>query len=58
MTRKLLEKELAMRDKMIGYSVLCCFVLGAIYLKNKVFNKKLVDETTEPENLSELEQKQ
>lgn len=47
-----------MRDKMIGYSVLCCFVLGAIYLKNKVFNKKLVDETTEPENLSELEQKQ
>ncbi len=36
-----------MRDKMIGYSVVCCFVLGALYLKNKVFNKKLVDETPE-----------
>jgi hypothetical protein len=58
MIRRLLERELVMRDKMIGYSVLCCFVLGAIYLKNKVFNKRLVEETTEPENLSEQEQNQ
>ena len=47
-----------MRDKMIGYSALCCFVLGVIYLKNKVFNKRLVEETIDPENLSEPEQKQ
>jgi len=36
-----------MRDKMIGYSIVCCFVLGVLYLKNKVFNKKLVDEVIE-----------
>lgn len=44
-----------MREKMIGYSVVCCFVLGAIYLKNKVFNKKLVDEVPE-EDLSVSEE--
>jgi hypothetical protein len=47
-----------MRDKMIGYSVLCCFVLGALYLKNKVFNTKLVvehSELDEPPNLEQSE---
>ncbi len=45
-----------MRDKMIGYSIVCCFVLGALYLKNKVFNKKLVVEHREVEDLLSSEQ--
>lgn len=45
-----------MRDKMIGWSLACCFVLGTLYLKNKVFNKKLVVEHLELEDLPESEQ--
>lgn len=33
-----------MREKIIGYSIACCLVLGGIYLKNKVFLKKFKDE--------------
>lgn len=33
-----------MRDKIIGYSVGCLFVLGVLYLKNKVFMKKMITE--------------
>lgn len=46
-----------MREKVIGYCVGCCFVLGAIYLKNKVFNKKLVSEEIEEEGLPESPEK-
>lgn len=40
-----------MREKVIGYSVACCLVLGVIYLKDKVFKNReiLIKEKVEEE---------
>lgn len=45
-----------MREKLIGWSIASCFVLGVLYLKNKVFVKKLpvvVDEEPVEEEKSD-----
>jgi hypothetical protein len=39
-----------MREKVIGYSIACCLVLGVIFIKNKVFLKRFNKDEEDKKN--------